>query len=521
MRQAATQKNPARRTSAESTTKPAPVRGWNALDPITSVESDEAIILDNWFPRRSNLETRKGTQFHFTAFGSDVWTVMPYHGITANKLFAATHSGIWDATVAGVAPGAPDVAMVNGKIQHTNFSTQGANYLVCVNGLDEMQLFNGTVWQAVNAVSAPIAITGIDTFKFVHVNSYKERLFFVLRESMSFAYLPPAAVGGAASIFPLQGIFNKGGYLMAMGTWTVDSGNGADDHAVFLTSEGEIAVYTGTDPGDSNNWSLVGVYALGRPLSRKCMCKLGGDLLLVLRDGIFSVASAMQSSSIDRTPAITNRVANAWQDTAQRMESQFGWMACLFKDGPFLLCNIPNTLATTSVQYVMNTTTKAWTRFTGIGGVDWCVLGDKLYVARGRNVCRAWIGSADYSLPITFRAKTGFANFGYPGKIKHWTTVRPVLEFAEAEGVLIGLDVDFEDVTLSGTVTVDTVPYAIWDLDLWDTGIWGPDVYLSQTWTTVASRPGFYAATKIQHESTENYGKWFVTNYIFETGGLT
>jgi hypothetical protein len=519
LRKPAVQKNVQRRTESFAATKPAPVRGWNALDPVTAVREDEAIILDNWFPRQSNLETRAGSASHKINFADSVYTVMPYHGLTGSKLFACTDTGIWDATSSG-SIGAASIALTHGKVQHINFAVQGGNYLACVNGVDSLKLYNGTAWQSVTAVSAPIAITGLVTSTFIHINSYKSRMFFVIKDTLSFAYLPPAVLGGVAVEYPLQGVFAKGGYLMAMGTWTVDAGNGVDDHAVFLTSEGEIAIYTGSDPGDADNWNLVGVYALGRPLSRKCMCKYGGELLLVLRDGIYPISVAMLSATVDRTKAITNKVDNAWQDSAKRYGERFGWCAYVFKEAPFLLCNIPNTNVTNSVQYIMNTTTRAWTRFTGIGGEDFAVMNNRLFLARGREVCEMWVGTSDYNLPIQYRAKTGFSNFGYAGLIKHWTTIRPVIEFNGQQGLQVGLDVDFEDSALSGSVNVSTNLAAIWDLDLWDTGLWGVDYYLSQAWITVASNPGYYAATKVQHASTLYTGKWFVTNYIYETGGL-
>lgn len=507
-------------TKAFSAVRPAPVRGWNALDPITAIREDEAIILDNWFPRKSNLETRSGATVHVNGFANAVLTVMPYNGVTSSRLFAVTDQGIWDVTASGSADLTPDAVLTQGRVQHTNFSVQGGNYLPVVNGTDFMQLYDGTTWQEVTAVSAPIAITGVATSTFVHVNSFKERLFFVIRDTLSFAYLPPAVVGGVAAVFPLQGVFNRGGYLMAMGTWSVDAGDGVDDHAVFLTSEGEAAIYTGSDPGDAANWNLVGVYALGRPLSRRCMCKYGGELLMVLRDGIYPISAALQSSSVDRSKAITNRVDNAWQDSAKRYGSQFGWCAYLYKEAPFLLCNIPKSNSANAVQYVMNTTTKAWTRFTGIGGVDFAVMGSRLFLARGREVCEMWVGTSDYNQPIEYRAKTGFSHFGYPGLQKHWTTIRPVVEFSGSQGLLLGLDVDFEDSVLSGSLEVITDPSAVWDQSLWDVGIWGPDAFPSQAWVTVASRPGYYAAMKLQHSTINYVGKWFITNFIFETGGL-
>ena len=52
-------------------------------------------------------------------------------------------------------------------------------------------------------------------------------------------------MSGAATEFPLGGIASKGGFIQAMGTWTRDSGAGADDVAVFVTSEGEAILAEG------------------------------------------------------------------------------------------------------------------------------------------------------------------------------------------------------------------------------------------------------------------------------------
>lgn len=521
MRKPATAKNPGRQTIAGSDTKGAPVLGWNAEDPQYAVRDGEAIILDNWFPRKSYLETRPGNAAHYGGFALPVETVMAYHGntVAGNKLFAATDGGVWDATAAGSA-GASVATITNGRMQHTVFSTQAGNFLVAVNGTDLLQIYNGIAWQAVSAVSVPIAITGLVTSTFVHVNAYKRRLFFVIKDKLSFAYLPPATLGGAAAEFPLEGIFKKGGYLMAMGTWTLDAGNGSDDHAVFITSEGEVAVYTGTDPGVAANWSLVGVFALAKPISRRCMCQLGGDLLLVLRDGIYPVSAALLSSSISRQIAITKKVDNAWQNSAKLYQGSFGWCAYVFKEAPFLLCNVPGLTSVDSVQYVMNTTTKAWTRFTGIGGVDFAVLGTELYMCRGREVCKMWTGTSDFNQDITFRSKAGFSNFGYQGNIKQWTTLRPVVEFSGVADLLVGIDTDFKEEDLSGTVTPVVDPSSIYDIGLWDTGIWGGESFLSQGWITVSAEPGYYGATKLQFTSSTITARWFVTNYIFQVGGL-
>ena len=81
----------------------------------------------------------------------------------------------------------------------------------------------------------------------------------------------------------MQGIFKKGGYLIAMGDWAIDSTSGIYNGFCFITSEGEVAMYDGTDP---SAWSLKGVYSISRPLGPRCTMKAGGDLMVATEDGI-------------------------------------------------------------------------------------------------------------------------------------------------------------------------------------------------------------------------------------------
>ena len=41
---------------------------------------------------------------------------------------------------------------------------------------------------------------------------------------------------------------SKGGYVNAIGTWTVDTKQSVDEYLAFITSAGQVFVYQGTDP---------------------------------------------------------------------------------------------------------------------------------------------------------------------------------------------------------------------------------------------------------------------------------
>jgi hypothetical protein len=64
-------------------------------------EAAEAIQLDNIFPGVQNVELRKGSTDWKTAAPATVHSLLPYTGLTVNKLFAATNAGIYDVTTAG------------------------------------------------------------------------------------------------------------------------------------------------------------------------------------------------------------------------------------------------------------------------------------------------------------------------------------------------------------------------------------------------------------------------------------
>ncbi len=65
MRQALLQK-PRGAPRSKSASLPPPVGGLNARDSIANMEPEDALLLDNWFPRTTDVAVRKG----YTAFST-------------------------------------------------------------------------------------------------------------------------------------------------------------------------------------------------------------------------------------------------------------------------------------------------------------------------------------------------------------------------------------------------------------------------------------------------------------------
>jgi len=204
-------------------------------------------------------------------------------------------------------------------------TTPGGSFLVMVNGADTPRLYNGTAWSTAS-------ITGVTSSDLIHVALFKNRLFFVEKNSAEIHYLPVQSIGGALAAYPLGAVFKKGGYVNAIYTWTLDAGQGSDDHLVVISSKGEIAVFSGTDPSSAADWRLVGVFALGVPLGRRCGIKYAGDLLINCVEGVMPLSRALQSVTVDAQVAITDKIQNSVSVAADAYIQNFGWQLCLFEE---------------------------------------------------------------------------------------------------------------------------------------------------------------------------------------------
>jgi len=318
--------NPTRRRVSKTVRILPPTKGWFSMENIAAGSPGTAHILENFFPKSDTVELRKGWAQHSdTTETVPVNTLMAYHGKTSSKLFGVSNDTIYDVTSSS-ASASSITTLANSKLQYVNFTTSGGHYLYCVNGADTAKHYNGTTW-------ATPTITGTTSDNFSNICVFKSRLYFVVKNTLQFAYLPVNSIAGAASTFELGDVFNKGGTLVAIGTWTHDGGTGTDDHIAFVTTQGQVAVYAGSDPNDSNAWSLVGVYDTARPVGNRCMVRVGGDLYLLTEMGVLPMSQALgiDAAALDSV-AITRNISQDINEAARSYKSLFGWQILAYGD---------------------------------------------------------------------------------------------------------------------------------------------------------------------------------------------
>jgi hypothetical protein len=366
-----------------------------------------------------------------------------------------------------------------------------------------------------------IGITGVDSSRFANVNLFKNRLYFTEKETLKCWYLDPDSIGGAATALEFGGIARNSGFLQAIGTWTLDAGQGADDYFVAVTSMGEIIVYNGTDPDDVTTWALKGVWQLGQTFSRRCFFKWAGDLLLLTQDGLVPLASALQSSRLDPRINLTDKIYYAVSQAATLYFNNFGWQINYFASENMLILNIPITNGIE--QYVMHGITKSWGRFTNIQAYCWEVSGDADIHFGGDGIIGDFYHiDSDDGNNIVAAAQQAYSYFDSPGQLKRFTMVRPTLQSAGGvPNVFCGLSTDFDTEINLGQVSFNPAAMndGVWDTSEWDNANWSGGLTTTKVWQGVTGI-GFTGSINLNVAARNIELHWVSTDYIMEKGGV-
>jgi hypothetical protein len=374
---------------------------------------------------------------------------------------------------------------------------------------------------SVTGTYTTIGITGVNSNTFINVNLFKNRLYFTQKDTLACWYLDVDAISGPASPLYFGGIARNSGYLQAMGTWTLDAGQGADDYAVFVTSMGEVIVYNGTDPDNADTWQLKGVWQLGQTFARRCFFKYAGDLLLLTQDGLVPLASALQSSRLDPRVNLTDKIYYAVSQAATLYYDLFGWQINYFASENMIILSIPT--STGMEQFVMHTITKAWGRFTGIQGYCWEVSGDADMHFGGDGYVGIFYESySDNGTNITATAQQAYSYFESPGPLKRFMMVRPILQSTGGvPNVVCGLSVDFDTQSQLGQVQFNptTLSDGIWDASRWDNANWSGGLITTKIWQGVTGL-GFAGSINLNVASRGIELHWASTDYVMERGGV-
>ena len=460
---------------------PPPVGGWNTRESIAAMKPEYALTLENFFPDRGRLTSRRGYVEHADTLATvPVETLFNHLNGSTDKLFAFTSSAVYDVSdpdsiVTAVASG-----ITSGRWRGANMNGNS----VFVNGVDTPLRIDGSGdW-----VAHGFTGTGYTASDLTQVLPFKNRLFFLEKDSSDMWYGALNAITGTLTKFPLGLVDEAGGNAVAIGAITLDTGAGVDDLLAVFMSHGSVLIYQGTDPSMANSWSLVGIFRLAPVVGPDPLVKLGGDLVAITADGYIPLLQFLGAGREQQNLALSANIGPTVSAAVREHADNAGWQAAVFAPDNMLLFNVP---VATGIyeQHVQNLQTRAWCKFTGIPSRCWAVWKNGLYFGTdsGR-VMRANQGPTDEGAAIRAIAHSAFNYLGSPYD-KHFRMFRAHLESdASGAAVWIGAVTDFSQRPPDLSAAALTSDGTKWDTALWNTFAWAAGIDRHRSWRAVNVR---------------------------------
>lgn len=492
-------------TSRQKTLR-APVRGLVLNENLAGAKPQGALVLENWTPIARGMRIRKGSRLFATVGTDPVESMMAYYAGATKKLFGVADGEIFNiSNVADpeVAPTADVSGLGASYFSYVNFTTSGGAYMPCVNGVDDLQLYDGSSWSVINSGSSP-AITGVATADLVHVWVYRNRLFFVEKNSQRAWYLPVDSIGGAAGSISLSGIFQKGGKLLFGATWSLDAGDGIDDKCVFVSDLGEIIVFEGSNPQSASpeDWNLVGRYDGNPPMGARANMSAGGDLLTATTSGLVAVsASITKDSGAISLAAVSRNIEPLWTEIALDRDG-LPWEIAKWPERQIAIVSTPVTSDGQRDQcFVINLETGAWAVYTG-WNTRCLALHDGIvyFGTNGGLILEAEIGGDDNGEPYYAKYAGSWDHCGSEGVWKEFVSARATFRASRPFSPLLSIATDYTTEFPSAPVAAEGVESSLWDEGLWDVALWdssGSDLVVNMLWQSQQGS-GYVMSPQIQ-----------------------
>lgn len=504
---------------------PAPVGGLNYRDPISQMRPIDALVLDNFIPRQTGVELRKGWGYTTATVNAPIKSLFAYNAPNPanNKLFAAADGRIYDVTTNPPTIAVNTTGSTTNIWQVTQFSTPGDKFLLAVSpGAGYWTYSTATGW--VNRTALTVGLpTNVAT-----VMVWKQRVWFTTADGQQVYYMRNVnEIQGHADPFPMGSVLRNGGYVAAMLNWTLDAGVGIDDHLVVIGSEGDIGVWTGTDPTSANTFGLKGVWYIG-PVPRKgrFYTPTGGDVMLISEMGLVPLSRLVNGQYVEGQPGPAAKIQTVLAPIIASLKNSESWDFFPVPVDDILVIKPPKDALGTFRQFVMNVTTGSWCTFSNLPMACTATLDGQLYFGTddGR-VAKGLFGKYDgmevgqvLGNAVQGEFLTAFNDFGSAANLKRFGMARPIFISEDAPSVQLQINTQYTFDNLPGSPTFLNSEDGLWDTARWDLARWSGATSTFQAWSGIAGL-GYYGALRMKVKAFP--GTIYTSSHVsFEVGGV-
>tara|TARA_R110000823_G_scaffold74802_1_gene171175 strand:- start:437 stop:2440 length:2004 start_codon:yes stop_codon:yes gene_type:complete len=489
---------------SRSATLPAPMQGVNAISPLANMPPDECIFATNILPEDFGCEVRDGyVEWANGWTGGPARTVITFEGNTnaENRLWVANDEGIWEVTVKGTtAPTQvltwPSSANNAGICSYVNYTNDGLDrFVLLCDGENGYYVWeqDTNLWTQGSFSGGAADVTLLD---FVMI--WKERVWFVQRNSTLAWYLPVAQFSGVPEQFNFGSQFRFGGKLVSLHNWTLDGGAGLDDYLVALSSAGDVIIFQGTDPTDVTTFGLVGSWYVGEvPAGNRVASEFSGELYILSVQGLLPMSQVLNGAGSENPSTyVTNKIAPYLRAVMDDTLTDFGWQIHIHPKQSLLFINSPPRFARGQLAFTLYFGTLAWGTTRGLtkshtanwnGEIYWTdITRNKVFIQQG-NVDEVYLDPAVDGPPeaIEWNLLSAYSSLDAPAMFKRVQYIRPMFVGSGTPIYEVRAQYDFDVSELPGAPAFTGSSSAVWS----DGGVYthslladaADDVYMSFT----------------------------------------
>ena len=507
-----------KRNKSLTYTLPAPVKGLNKRDSIADMECAYAIVMDNYIPYEDKVALRKGYVLH-APFADKVETLASYKYGENSALLAISGHKIYNVSSKNNVFAYPDVFLSDTACQ----TVQYKNYLYIMNGTDIPKVYYVDNQGIEHMTDWGFEADNLNAAAIVSGCVSKQRLWFIEKGTLRVWYAENAGnISGTLQCFDLSQVCRFGGQLAAVANWTRDGGQGIDDLTVFITTEGEALIYSGSNVNDADDWKLRGSYKIGRPIGYNCCLPYQGDVVIITQDGYIPLSGALFADKANYAPiSFSDTIRDLVIKRTKMYASKRGWQAVIYSSGGYALFNVP--LHKGYEQHVINVNTGAWCRFTDINSLCWGEFEKRLYFGSDDGVYLFDEGYDDNGEPIIGEVAQAYCDLGTPN-LKKVQLINPRTKSLYKYTLIIYTDADMqngrseycENIGNGGGVKWNE---AKWSSENYSVSKWensGQDDMHSQ-WIC-NSVTGYKIGLVFKTSTSGNHIEWFETVVRYEPG---
>jgi hypothetical protein len=317
-----------------------------------------------------------------------------------------------------------------------------------------------------------------------------------------------------------------------------------------MSTEGDCALYQGTDPTTVGAFQLQGVWDIGRvPVGRRFFDQYGGDVLILSSNGLAPIShitrggsSTLSATRQDYTAKIVPQVAAELRASLH----EYGWETRFLPANGLIVINKPATVNGVIQQYALALATYSWSTLTNMPATtfknaeDYAFFGTQdgslklAFSAASDNESGGAQTTWDTAIwdqdlwgvglntqpadPIPGLVQPAFSYFHAPGTQKIFHMVRPTFLAETPPSVTVRMNTDFSFQGAPGRPTYQKRAQSIWDNAIWDQDVWGGGLNTYQGWIACPTAVGYAGAVVI---STLSVGDVYLSalDYMVSAGG--